>query len=78
MYTKVVTVVEHALYRQHDMEIIFTKNHKDIVVGTEDGHHDSFTLRIDYSFHSLTLTLTPIHCTDSIIIQFNKQSSKRA
>ena len=33
------------------------KESKDIVVGTEDGHHDSLTLRIDYFFHSLTLNI---------------------
>ena len=42
-------------------------------IGTED--HDSLTLRIDYSFPFLALN--PKHCTDSIVIQFHKQSSKR-
>ena len=40
---------------------------------TEEGHHDSLMLTINYFFHVLTLTLTlnHIHWKDSIVIQFH-------
>ena len=72
MYTKVVIVVEHVLYRQHDMEIIFTKNHK-----RNRCRHERWPSSFTHVEIRLLLSFLYTVQTDSIIIQFHKQTSKR-